>query len=236
MIQIIEVIKNTDVEMLVRLLIAAVLGLAMGIERELKRKSLGLKTILVISVVSCLLTIVSIQSAYIFPSTTFAEIRMDPLRLAAQIVSGVGFLGAGVILRRGDDTVSGLTTAAIVWGAAGIGIATGAGFYVAAVIGVVLLLISVELIPAVINRIGVEKFHLKEIYVRLTLTDQKAMCGLIQRFKQNFSEMEIIRIKDLSDEAYLVVLLIMVDDQQTPQEIYQVISKVDHIKGVEIRT
>src|SRR5690625_3949339 len=121
------IIANVEWEMFVRLIVAAVLGLMIGLEREVKRKSLGLKTILVISIVSCLLTIVSIQSSYLFPGTENAEIRMDPMRLAAQIVSGVGFLGAGVILRRGDDTVTGLTTAALVWGAAGIGIATGAG-------------------------------------------------------------------------------------------------------------
>src|SRR5690625_5947049 len=132
--------------MLIRLFLAAILGLLLGIEREIKRKSLGLRTILVISVVSCLLTIVSIQSAYIFPATTYAEIRMDLLRLAAQIVSGVGVLGAGVILRRDDDTVSGLTTAAIVWGAAGEGIGVGAGFYIEAITGVALLLLSIELI------------------------------------------------------------------------------------------
>src|SRR5690625_96183 len=106
----IEVFNSTDLEMLFRLFAATILGLMIGLERELKRKSLGLKTILVISIVSCLLTIVSIQSAYLFPATQAAEIRMDPMRLAAQIVSGVGFLGAGVILRRGDDTVTGLTT------------------------------------------------------------------------------------------------------------------------------
>src|SRR5690625_960513 len=161
-----EILLNIDIEMLIRLLIAAILGLLMGLEREMKRKSLGLKTILVISIVSCLLTIVSIQSAYIFPASLFTEIRMDPLRLAAQIVSGVGFLGAGVILRRQDDTVSGLTTAAIVWGAAGIGIATGAGFYVEAVAVVALLLISVELIPLIIHRLGVKQLHLKEQYLR----------------------------------------------------------------------
>src|SRR5690625_7051968 len=88
----IEVLKSTDLEMLFRLFTATILGLLIGLERELKRKSLGLKTILVISIVSCLLTIVSIQSAYLFPGTENAEIRMDPLRLAAQIISGVGFL------------------------------------------------------------------------------------------------------------------------------------------------
>src|SRR5699024_6310264 len=123
----------------------------LGIERELKRKALGLKTILVISIGSCLLTIVSIQSAYVFEGSDLIDIRMDPLRLAAQIVSGVGFLGAGVILRREDETISGLTTAAVVWGAAGVGIATGAGFYVESVIGVLLLLFSVELIPYMVK-------------------------------------------------------------------------------------
>lgn len=57
------------------------------------------------------------------------NIRSDPMRLAAQIISGVGFLGAGVILHRHDDAISGLTTAAIVWASAGVGITCGAGFY-----------------------------------------------------------------------------------------------------------
>src|SRR5690625_1226434 len=107
-----EVFKSTDLEMLFRLFIATVLGLMIGLERELKRKSLGLKTILVISMVSCLLTIVSIRSSFLYRGTENAEIRMDPMRLSAQIVSGVRFLGAGVILRRGDEAVTGLTTAA----------------------------------------------------------------------------------------------------------------------------
>src|SRR5690625_759961 len=146
------VIINVEWEMLIRLIIAAILGLLIGLERELKRKLLGLKSILVISIVSCLLTIVSIQSAYLLPGSDLLDIRMDPLRLAAQIISGVGFLGAGVILRRGDDTISGLTTAAIVWGSAGIGVAVGAGFYIEATIGVSLLLISVKLVAAFIFR------------------------------------------------------------------------------------
>src|SRR5699024_9143883 len=157
-----ELIMNLDYEMLLRLIVAAVLGLMMGLDRELKRKSLGLKTILVISIVSCLLTFVSIQSAYIFQDSAFVDIRMDPLRLAAQIVSGVGFLGEGVILRRDDDTVSGLTTAAIVWGAAGIGVATGAGFYAEAITGVVLLLVSIEVIPVLIKCLKIKKLHITE--------------------------------------------------------------------------
>jgi len=145
---------HLEMEILMKLGISAVLGLVIGIERELKRKPVGLKTSLVISIVSCLLTIVSIESAYIFPGKEGVNITMDPLRLAAQIVSGIGFLGAGVILRRGNDSISGLTTAALIWGAAGIGIAVGAGFYIEASAGVALLIISVEVIPFFIKLIG----------------------------------------------------------------------------------
>lgn len=236
MIRIIEIIKSVDYEMLLRLLIAAALGLAMGIERRLKRKSLGLRTILVISIVSCLLTIVSIQSSYLFPAGTSAEIRMDPLRLAAQIVSGVGFLGAGVILRRDDDTVSGLTTAAIVWGAAGIGIATGAGFYIEAVIGVALLLFSVELVPVIINKIKVPGLHLQELYAKITLQNREDVDKVINQIEKDVVKVENIRIKDLTNQSYLIVLLIMVDDQKTVSEVYNGIAKIDKVKHIEIRS
>lgn len=104
----------------------------MIIGSELEHKPLGIKTCTVIAVVSCLMTIVSIKAAYTFPLND--RLIMDPMRLAAQIVSGIGFLGAGVIIRRSNDVIGGLTTAAIIWGAAGLGIATGAGFYIEAIV------------------------------------------------------------------------------------------------------
>lgn len=230
-----EVFYNLDLEMLLRLLIATLLGLAIGLEREFKRKSLGLKTILVISVVSCLLTIVSIQSAYLFPSTMNAEIRMDPLRLAAQIVSGVGFLGAGVILRRGDDTVSGLTTAAIVWGAAGLGIATGAGFYIEAIVGVILLLTSVKIIPLVIDKMGVKQLHLTEQYLRVIVKDRAHIDYVVSQVGKCADEVKNIRIKDLRNQEYLLVLLLMVSDETTTTQLYQDIAQISYIENIEIR-
>ncbi|HDT6529452.1 TPA: MgtC/SapB family protein, partial [Raoultella ornithinolytica] len=94
--------------------VAFILGGIIGLERESKGKPVGFKTCVIISVASCVLTIVSIQSAEYYAEIS-ANIRSDPMRLAAQIISGVGFLGAGVILHRHDDAISGLTTAAIVW-------------------------------------------------------------------------------------------------------------------------
>lgn len=229
-----DILLNVDLEMLIRLFIAAILGLLMGLEREMKRKALGLKTILVISIVSCLLTIVSIQSSYVFPATTFAEIRMDPLRLAAQIVSGVGFLGAGVILRRQDDTVSGLTTAAIVWGAAGIGIATGAGFYIEAVAGVALLLISVELIPVVVKRVGAKSLHLTEFNLKVTLDNREDIEGVIEEIRKHAYDLKKLRIKDLKEERYLIALEMIVSDSVKVTEAYNNIAKIDNIATIEI--
>jgi len=113
---------------LLRLAVAAALGGAIGVERELRERQAGLRTHLVVCVGSALFTLVS---AYGFHE--FATSRVDPTRIAAQIVSGIGFLGAGAIIRQGLS-VRGLTTAATLWLVAGIGMAAGAGFYDAAVI------------------------------------------------------------------------------------------------------
>src|SRR5436305_4224535 len=110
---------------LLRLMVAAVLGGAIGFERELRERGAGLRTHTVVSVGSALFTLVS---AYAFVGP-----RVDQTRIAAQIVSGIGFLGAGAIIRQGLS-VRGLTTAATLWLVAAIGMACGAGYYSAALI------------------------------------------------------------------------------------------------------
>ena len=119
-------------DVLLRILVAALLGGAIGFERELRERQAGLRTHLVVSVGSALFTLVS---AYGFSEfvTSGGVSRADPTRIAAQIVSGIGFLGAGAIIRQGLS-VRGLTTAATLWLVAGIGMASGAGFYSAALI------------------------------------------------------------------------------------------------------
>ena len=96
---------------IIKISIAFILGGIIGPERESKGKPVGFKTCVILSVASCVLTVVSIQSAEYYAEISM-NIRSDPMRLAAQIISGVGFLGAGVILHRHDDAISGLTTAA----------------------------------------------------------------------------------------------------------------------------
>lgn len=184
-------------EVVLKLVIAATLSLVIGIERELKKKPVGLKTSLVIATFSCLLTIISIETAYSTPARHDINITMDPLRLAAQVVSGIGFLGAGVILRRGNDSISGLTTAAMIWGAAGIGIAVGAGFYMDAAIAVIIIVLGIEVLSPFLMKIGPKRMRMREISLKVQIDDDTNIESLLQFLKENSIIIENMRIKDI---------------------------------------
>jgi putative Mg2+ transporter-C (MgtC) family protein len=127
-----------DSEMLIRLLAAAALGSLIGFERERLLWAAGIRTHMLVCVGSCLIMIVS---QYGFSNIlTHQNVVLDPSRIAAQVVSGIGFLGAGAILARGE-IVKGLTTAASIWTVAAVGLAVGGGLYLAASASTVIILI-----------------------------------------------------------------------------------------------
>ena len=123
-----------EIEIAVRLLLAAIFGLAVGYERRSADKPAGLRTLSLVCLGSAMFTIIS----------AFGFETADQSRVAAQIVTGVGFLGAGTILRSGV-TISGLTTAATIWATAAIGMAVGSGLYIASASGTVLVLVILYL-------------------------------------------------------------------------------------------
>src|SRR5271154_2222142 len=125
-------------ELVFRLLVAAALGSLVGADRERLVWAAGLRTHMLVSVGACLFMIVSAFGFADILGT--AHVILDPSRVAAQVVSGIGFLGAGSILLRGD-VVRGLTTAASLWTVAAIGLAVGSGLYVEAVAATVIILV-----------------------------------------------------------------------------------------------
>ena len=218
---------------------SGLLSLVIGIERELKRKPVGLKTSVVIATFSCLLTIISIETAYSTPARDDINITMDPLRLAAQIVSGIGFLGAGVILKRDNDNITGLTTAAMIWGAAGIGIAVGAGFYIEAAIAVAIVMIGVEFLPPLMNIVGPKRLRVKEYTLTTVVIGRDNIDELIRCLSEHSADPENVRLKMLSNEdfppnSHEVELRLSVQPKVNSSEIYGWLHELDYIQTAEL--
>jgi putative Mg2+ transporter-C (MgtC) family protein len=127
---------SSDLEMVLRLLLAVGLGALIGLEREHARKAAGLRTHLLVCVGAALFTIASIYG--------FGE-GADAARVAAGVVAGIGFLGAGAIISTRGGLLAGLTTAASIWAVAAIGLAAGAGLYIPATVATVIIVIILML-------------------------------------------------------------------------------------------
>ncbi len=140
----------TDLQVLIRLSFAGILGGIIGFEREKHGRAAGFRTHILVSIGSALVMLTSLYMYELYGS----KVPIDPGRIAAGIVTGIGFLGAGTIIRSGA-TVRGLTTAASLWSIAGIGMAVGCGFYIAAMVATLLIFVTLFLL----RRIYIEEEH-----------------------------------------------------------------------------
>jgi putative Mg2+ transporter-C (MgtC) family protein len=212
----------SDLELLGRLLIAAVLGGAIGAERELNDQAAGLRTHMLLTIGACLFTVIS---AYGFRR----GVGTDPSRLAAQIVTGIGFLGGGAIVRHGL-TVKGLTTAASIWATASVGVAVGAGDYVLGVGGaglVVGTLVGLRRVSATLQRLGVSR----EEFVLATRPgfDVERIVEAVRR--------ERVELRGLDREAGgdedRVVLVVKLRPRYRPDQLLDVLGRLDGVRQVE---
>lgn len=130
---------DSSLEYLFRIILAAILGALIGYERQFKHKSAGLRTNVLVCIGSCLVMIIS----NLIYAQVEGKTNADPARLAAQVVSGIGFLGAGAIIKEGV-TVIGLTTAACIWVVSGVGLAVGGGYYSVAIFSAILVYLILQ--------------------------------------------------------------------------------------------
>ncbi len=158
----------TVLEITLRILAAFVAGSLIGIERESKSQPAGFRTHTILCLGSALVMIISIKIG--------TESVHDPGRIAAQVVSGIGFLGGGAILRLGFN-VRGLTTAASIWTAAAIGLAAGAGFFVEVVIGTAAVLLALSLLNVVSKRFSPRKAGQRML--SLSAMDAPGLIGMV---------------------------------------------------------
>src|SRR5699024_8520166 len=121
---------------------------------------------------------------------------MDPMRLAAQIVSGIGFLGAGVILQRKNDVISGLTSAALIWAASALGITVGVGLYKEAIFATALFIVSVNLLPDIVKKFGPKRLTKRDVSVKLMMKANSKMTELLKLIEgKNEADSTMIDLK-----------------------------------------
>lgn len=174
-----------EIEKVIRLLISALLGGLIGMEREVSNRPAGLRTHILVSVGSTLIMLVSVDG---FRSLGDGTISGDPARLAAQVISGIGFLGAGTIMRTGNS-IKGLTTAASLWVCAGIGLAIGVGYYLGAIVTVGIVLIVLKKLGIFEKRLSKKQYKTIEVVV----TNKPGIIGQIGTLFGKYS----ISIKDI---------------------------------------
>jgi putative Mg2+ transporter-C (MgtC) family protein len=209
-----------DLELLARLLLAAVLGGAIGAERELNDQPAGLRTHMLLTIGACLFTLIS---AYGFGRGS------DPSRIAAQIVTGIGFLGGGAIVRHGL-TVKGVTTAASIWATASVGLAIGAGSYVLGTGGAVLVvgtLFGLRRADVVLQRWGVSR----EEYIIEAVPgfDMERLAEVGRREKVALRGME----RQEDDDAIRITLLVKLPPGYRPARLLDALSQVEGVRQVE---
>lgn len=154
-----ELREVTYISVLVRIVVAFLLGGVLGMERGLKQRPAGLRTYMLVCLGACMIMLTNQYIYQVFGAG-------DPVRMGAQVVSGIGFLGAGTIIVTKHSQIKGLTTAAGLWSAAAVGLATGIGFYEAAILGAVMIFVTLTLLSRLDSRMH-RKTRYFDIYIEL---------------------------------------------------------------------
>lgn len=209
----------TELKYLIGLLVAVILGFAIGFERKLRYKEAGIRTHTIVCVGAALIMVVSKYG--------FADIlEYDASRVAAQIVSGIGFLGAGIIIFRGQK-MHGLTTAAGIWATAGVGMAAGAGQYIVAV-GATIIIIAVQCICHINCRLfRTKRFYQVRIAFRNTDDESTKVKELFDA--EHFNSLSIKR----EEENIVYHAVLNTDKEYSSQTLNKIIAENSFILSVE---
>jgi putative Mg2+ transporter-C (MgtC) family protein len=215
---------GTDV-LLLRLLMAAAFGAVVGLERELSGQRAGLRTHLLVGLGACLFTEGSAFGfSYLAHLPTSAKLVADPSRIAAQIVSGIGFLGAGAIIRYGLN-VRGLTTAATLWAVAALGLAIALGLYYESLVGLAIILIALVGLRPIRTQLRNRRRHGREELV-VEAEPHTEIGSLVRPLSEANVRVENIRIQD-EEEARRVTMVV-----HLPGSGQGILARIASVRGV----
>ncbi|MDX6506600.1 MAG: putative Mg2+ transporter-C (MgtC) family protein [Gaiellaceae bacterium] len=216
-------------EALLRLALAAALGGAVGLEREFREREAGFRTHMLVSVGSALFTIASAYGFRDFLVHGGGLVRTDPTRIAAQIVTGIGFLGAGAIIRQGFS-VRGLTTAATLWVVAAIGLTAGAGYYSAAAITTALVLFSLWPLRIVAFRV-LTRFRPETERLLAQLPAGESPAPLIEALEELGARLQSLEIGHEADRRTVLIDVTLPPRADAPKIVAK-LSDLEHVLEV----
>jgi putative Mg2+ transporter-C (MgtC) family protein len=217
-------------DLALRLVVAAALGLAVGFEREIHGHPAGLRTHMLVALGSGLFTVLSAYGFRDVAGTVPNTASIDPTRIAAQIVSGIGFLGAGAILKDGI-VIRGLTTAASLWATSAVGMAAGAGEYIIAVVATATILVSLWPINALAERL--HGSSVPAVQLRLSLDRLEALGEVTGVLVSRRLELGQISTQRVGKNAFRADLSVR---GRSASVITSAIEAIDDIAGVDIIT
>lgn len=219
---------STQLDWLLRIIVAAVCGAVIGYERAIQRKSAGVRTHIVVAIASALFMIVSKYGFTDLLNTH--DIALDPSRIAAQIVTGISFIGAGTILVRREQ-ISGLTTAAGVWATSAIGMAVGAGMYAIGILATAFLFI-VQTLFHDDTLINLFILHVR-FNIQIEAINKHNILSLIQKeLKVNDVENVTVKILDVSDERIIFNVDGIINNKKDENDIIMALRKYPDIKRI----
>ena len=219
-------------EVLLRIILAGVLGGAIGVEREFREREAGLRTHMLVAVGAALFTIVSAYAWTDFQFSTREGVTFDPTRIAAQVVTGIGFLGAGAIIRQGLS-IRGLTTAAILLVVAAIGMASGAGYYSAAVITTVLVLVSLWPLRILAFRLF-ERIRPGELRLEVELRANEGPSVLLDALEGQNVAVRAFELEDARDRRRVVLDVRLAESR--PESVTAELMRLEQVLGVRLAT
>lgn len=231
-----DLLNGLNSDLLLRILISITLGFIIGIERELTNKSAGLRTHILVCLGSTIFTILSIYGFVDTPFPDGVRVAHDPARIAAQILTGIGFIGGGAVLHHGVS-VYGLTTAATLWITASIGMAVGTGSYPIAIVAAILTLITLVVIRKF--EVGIISRHTRKgARIKATVVCSAELVSDLQDwfFRQFDNILEMSVGKSARDEEFTkIVFTIDVFDSDPISKAYKKIKELKNIESLTLQ-
>ncbi|EKE03218.1 MAG: MgtC/SapB transporter [uncultured bacterium] len=227
-------LDNINYDLVIRVLVSTILGFAIGIERELTNKSAGLRTHILVCLGSTVFTILSIYGFANITTPEGARIVQDPARIAAQILTGIGFIGGGAVLHHGVS-VYGLTTAATLWLTASVGMAAGTGSYQVAILATILTLIILIVIRKLER--GIISRHIRKgVRIKTTIISAAEYVSDIQDwFFKNFDKIVETQVsKSTREDDFMKIIFIL--DVYDSDPISKAYKKIKVLKNIESLT